>query len=132
MLRAGRRSVVTLLGLVFAVLLSGTVFVERIFSYTGLGLYAFTSATSLDLPAIMGIALVRRDIYIVLNFVVDVLYGLIDPRMRHVSAQALTAPDARRRPPLPATASLPGARSRRCASARSWRSAWRDRLVVWL
>ena len=63
-------------------MLAGSVFVESVYSYTGLGLYAFHGATSLDIPAITGTLLFVATIYIVLNFIVDVLYGLIDPRIR--------------------------------------------------
>jgi peptide/nickel transport system permease protein len=70
------------LGLAFAFVLAGSVFVESIYSYTGLGMYAFRGATTLDIPAITGTMLFIASVYIVLNFVVDVLYGLIDPRIR--------------------------------------------------
>jgi peptide/nickel transport system permease protein len=81
-LRAAAPAVVTVLGLAFAFVLAGSVFVESIYSYTGLGMYAFRGATTLDIPAITGTMLFIASVYIVLNFVVDVLYGLIDPRIR--------------------------------------------------
>jgi peptide/nickel transport system permease protein len=56
--------------------------VENIYSWPGIGQYAFRSATNLDLPAIMGVSLVVAIVYIALNIVVDVLYGTIDPRIR--------------------------------------------------
>ena len=81
-LRAALVPIVTVSGIVFGVLLSGTVFVESIFGFGGLGQYAYLSATSLDLPAIMGITLLAALVYISINFAVDLLYGVIDPRIR--------------------------------------------------
>lgn len=82
LLRPALVSVITVAGLAFANLLSGTVLVEKIFSWRGIGEYAFTSALALDLPAIMGVSLVVAIVYVVINLVVDLLYGVIDPRIR--------------------------------------------------
>ncbi len=46
------------------------------------GQYAYHSATTLDLPAIMGVSLFVAVVYIVVNFFVDILYGVVDPRLR--------------------------------------------------
>jgi peptide/nickel transport system permease protein len=81
-LRGALVPIVTVVGVMFGVLLSGTVFVESIFAFSGLGQYAYLSATALDLPAIMGITFFVALIYIVINFAVDLLYGVIDPRIR--------------------------------------------------
>jgi peptide/nickel transport system permease protein len=81
-LRAALPSVVTVIGLVFANVLTGTVLVETIFAWPGIGQYAYRSAVDLDLPAIMGVSLFVAVVYITINFVVDVLYGVIDPRIR--------------------------------------------------
>ncbi|MEI4279486.1 ABC transporter permease [Klenkia terrae] len=81
-LRPALLSVVTVTGVAFAGLLSGTVLVEQIFGWRGLGAYAYTSALALDLPAIMGVSVVVAVIYILINLVVDLLYGVIDPRLR--------------------------------------------------
>jgi peptide/nickel transport system permease protein len=81
-LRAALVPIVTVTGVMFGVLLSGTVFIESIFAWPGLGQYAYQSATNLDLPAIMGVSVFVASIYIVINFVVDLLYGVIDPRIR--------------------------------------------------
>ena len=72
----------TVAGVMFGILLSGTVFVESIFAWPGIGQYAYRSATNLDLPAIMGVSLFVAVVYITVNFIVDVLYGVIDPRIR--------------------------------------------------
>jgi len=81
-LRAALVPIVTVAGVAFGSLLSGTVLVESIFSWPGVGQYAFRSATNLDLPAIMGVSLFVAVVYITINFLVDVLYGVIDPRIR--------------------------------------------------
>ncbi len=81
-LRPALIGIITVAGVAFGSLLSGTVLVENIYSWPGIGQYAFHSATNLDLPAIMGVSLVVAVIYIGINIVVDVLYGVIDPRMR--------------------------------------------------
>jgi peptide/nickel transport system permease protein len=80
--RGALPSVVTVLGLVFANVLTGAVLVEKIFSWPGIGQYAFQAAVNLDVPAIAGVSLFVAVVYITINFVVDVLYGLIDPRIR--------------------------------------------------
>jgi peptide/nickel transport system permease protein len=81
-LRAALPSVITVLGLVFANVLTGAVLVEQIFSWPGIGQYAYNAAINLDVPAITGVSLFVALVYVVVNFVVDVLYGVIDPRIR--------------------------------------------------
>ncbi|WP_245982099.1 ABC transporter permease [Mycetocola tolaasinivorans] len=81
-LRGALVPIITVLGLAFGSLLSGTVLVEKVYSWHGLGEYSFAAATKLDLPAIMGVGLIVGFVYIGLNFLVDVLYGVIDPRVR--------------------------------------------------
>jgi peptide/nickel transport system permease protein len=62
--------------------MTGAVLVENIFSWPGLGQYAYISSTTLDLPAIAGVSLFIALVYVVVNFIVDVLYGILDPRVR--------------------------------------------------
>lgn len=81
-LRGALVPIITIVGLAFGSLLSGTVLVETVFAWHGIGQYAFTAATKLDLPAVMGVGLVVGIVYIGINFLVDVLYGVIDPRVR--------------------------------------------------
>ncbi|GAA0951174.1 ABC transporter permease [Nonomuraea longicatena] len=81
-LRSALVPIITVAGLAFGSLLSGTVLVEAIFAWPGIGQYAYKSATTLDLPAIMGVGLVVGVVYLVINLIVDVLYGVIDPRVR--------------------------------------------------
>jgi len=82
LLRAGLVQIMTMTGLTFASMLAGTVLIENIFSWPGLGSYAFTSASTLDRPSILGVSLFVAAAYIVVNLVVDLLYGLADPRIR--------------------------------------------------
>jgi peptide/nickel transport system permease protein len=81
-LRAALPSVVTVLGLVFANVLTGAVLVEKIFSWPGVGQYAYQAAVNVDVPAIAGVSLFVATVYVTVNFVVDILYGVIDPRIR--------------------------------------------------
>ena len=73
--------VVTLGGLAYAQLLTGTVLTETIFSWPGLGRYTFQSAEFLDFPAIMGITIVVAVVYVIVNLLVDLSYALLDPRV---------------------------------------------------
>ncbi len=81
-LRAAMVPILTVVGLAFGALLSGTVLVEEIFAWPGLGSYAYQAASHLDLPAVMGVGLFVGLIYLAINLVVDLLYGAIDPRVR--------------------------------------------------
>jgi len=81
-LRAALPSIVTVLGLLFANAMTGSVLIESIFGWPGIGSYAYHSATTLDLPAIAGVSLFVAALYVTINFVVDILYGIIDPRVR--------------------------------------------------
>jgi peptide/nickel transport system permease protein len=73
--------VVTLGGLAYANLLSGAVLTETVFSWPGLGRYTFQSAVSLDFPAIMGITMIVAVVFVLVNFMVDMSYALLDPRV---------------------------------------------------
>jgi peptide/nickel transport system permease protein len=71
---------VTILGLAFAGLLSGAVMTETVFDWPGLGQYLVRAAESLDYPAIQGGTLMIALIYIGVNMMVDILYGVLDPQ----------------------------------------------------
>ena len=75
--------VLTVIGLGFGNLLGGTVLVEMIFAWPGIGQYAFQSAHSLDFPSIVGVSLLIAVNYVVINLAIDIIYGLIDPRVRY-------------------------------------------------
>ena len=81
-LRAALVPILTVVGLSFGSLLSGSVLTEAVFAWHGLGQYAYQSATRLDLQAVMGVGLVVGITYIGINFAVDVLTALVDPRVR--------------------------------------------------
>jgi peptide/nickel transport system permease protein len=74
--------ILTIIGVIFGSLLSGAVLTETIFNWPGIGRYATTSVTTLDYPAVMGVALVAAVIYPLVNTLVDIGYTLIDPRVR--------------------------------------------------
>ena len=80
--------ILTVVGLAFGNLLSGAVLTETIFAWPGLGRYAFQSATNLDFPAIVGVALVVALMYILVNLAVDVMQAVVDPRQRNARAKA--------------------------------------------
>ena len=75
--------VITVAGMGFCNLLGGMVFVEKIFAWPGIGQYAYLSATTLDFPAICGVSLLIALNYVVVNLIIDILYGIIDPRIRY-------------------------------------------------
>jgi len=81
-LRAGLTPIVTAAGLDLAYLLGGTIITENIFSLPGLGSLAVGSVLSSDLPVITGLTLLTAAIIIFANLVVDLLYAVIDPRVR--------------------------------------------------
>jgi len=72
----------TLLGMSFGRLLAGTVLLETIFAWPGMGRYAAGAIVQVDLPAIVGFTLVAAIVMILSNLVVDILYCIIDPRVR--------------------------------------------------
>jgi peptide/nickel transport system permease protein len=83
-LRAGLTPIVTAAGLDLAGLLGGALFTEQIYNLPGLGNLAVDSVVDSDLPLIVGITLVTATFIIVANLIVDLLYAVIDPRVRLV------------------------------------------------
>lgn len=74
--------VLTMVGMQAGGMIGGTVLIEKIFSWPGLGSYALESILSMDLLVIAGITMVMAIIYILINLVVDISYVLIDSRVR--------------------------------------------------
>lgn len=74
---------VTLTGVQVTFLLGGTVLVERIFSYPGIGNMAIGAVIERDLPLIQGLILTFAVLFILINLAVDMTYALLDPRLRH-------------------------------------------------
>jgi peptide/nickel transport system permease protein len=81
-LRAALTSVVTQLGIDIGVLLGGAVVTENIFGLPGLGQLAIQSVTQQDLPVIIGIVMLAAAFVVACNFAVDMLYAVLDPRVR--------------------------------------------------
>ncbi|MEJ7838086.1 MAG: ABC transporter permease, partial [Thermomicrobiales bacterium] len=75
--------VITIIGLQFGGLLGGAVIIESVFSRPGLGRYTITAIESRDFPQIQGIVLFTAAIYVFVNLAVDLLYAVIDPRVRY-------------------------------------------------
>lgn len=76
-------STVTMIGLQFGWQMAGSVLIETVYDWPGVGLYAMKSAMSLDFQPIMGIALIYGLIFALVNILVDVTYGFLDPRIRY-------------------------------------------------
>lgn len=73
---------VTYLGLQFGGLLGGIVVVERVFNWPGLGTLAFDAVANRDYPVLQGVIVVLSLMIVLVNLLVDIAYGLIDPRIR--------------------------------------------------
>jgi peptide/nickel transport system permease protein len=74
--------VITTLGMVFSFLLGANVLVETVFAWPGIGLYAVNALITSDYAPVQGFVLTMAVLYIALNLVIDILYGLVDPRVR--------------------------------------------------
>jgi peptide/nickel transport system permease protein len=81
-LRAAIVPVVTIFGLDFAYLLAGTVFTEYVFNIQGIGLTAISAIFQKDLPIISATVLIAATFVVTMNLIVDVIYSVIDPRVR--------------------------------------------------
>lgn len=73
----------TVIGLYFGWLLGGTVLVETVFDWPGLGLYATKAIISQDMMPVIGVALVIGLLFVIANLVIDLLYGVINPKVRY-------------------------------------------------
>ena len=74
--------VVTTLGMVFSFLLGANVLVEKVFAWPGIGSYAVEALIASDFAPVQGFVLTMAVMYVALNLLIDILYGLIDPRVR--------------------------------------------------
>ncbi len=74
--------VITLASLLFVGLLSGVVITETVFNYPGVGRWGVTASQQLDIPAVTGFALIFSGLLVLSNLSADVLYALVDPRIR--------------------------------------------------
>lgn len=75
--------VVTIIGLQFGSLLTGAIITEQIFSWPGLGRLLITSISTRDYPQVQASILVIALTYIIINFLTDLVYGFIDPRIKY-------------------------------------------------
>ncbi|MFC3612643.1 ABC transporter permease [Lutimaribacter marinistellae] len=82
-LRNAALPTLTLVGVQFTFLIGGTVIVERLFAYEGLGNMAIDAVINRDLPLIQGIVLLFAALFIAINLIVDLSYTLLNPRLRH-------------------------------------------------
>lgn len=81
-LRNALLPIVSVIGLRFGVLLAGAVLTESIFAWPGLGQLVITAVSQRDLPLIQGLLLTFAFMFAVVNLIVDLIYGLVDPRIR--------------------------------------------------
>ncbi|WP_314650352.1 ABC transporter permease [uncultured Microbacterium sp.] len=113
----------TMLGFSFGALLGGAAITETLFSRPGLGRLLVDSVAAQDIPVVIGVVLVATAVFILVNTLVDLSYGLVDPRVREaervptagdvVAAGIAGEPDA----PADASASAPGAAPARASAA---------------
>jgi peptide/nickel transport system permease protein len=75
--------IVTLLGLSFGTIVSGAVITESVFNFPGMGLLAIVAAFNDDIPTLLGVTFVVTVATVVGNLLADVLYAIVDPRIRY-------------------------------------------------
>ncbi|GAA3769095.1 ABC transporter permease [Microbacterium kribbense] len=78
----------TMVGLTTSLLVGGSVVVESIFGVPGIGLLLIQSITSRDVPIVLGVVVFVATSVVIVNLVIDMLYGVVDPRIRHDHADA--------------------------------------------
>lgn len=72
----------TVAGVLVATVFGGSVLVETVFSRNGLGLMAATAVSNKDIPVVQGVVLVAAAVFVIMSLVIDVLYPVVDPRIR--------------------------------------------------
>ncbi|SIS13161.1 peptide/nickel transport system permease protein [Peribacillus simplex] len=75
--------VITLIGLQFGFLLAGAVVIENVFALPGLGSFSIEAITKRDLPTVQGLVLFMAFLFIITNLIVDLVYSLVDPRIKY-------------------------------------------------
>jgi peptide/nickel transport system permease protein len=105
-LRNALLPIVTMLGMDVGIAFGGAVFVERAFGLPGIGPLLFRSLATRDLPVILGIVVVVTTAILLFNLIVDLLYPLVDPRVRHGSGLGMRVPRRSRRAAQPERAPL--------------------------
>jgi peptide/nickel transport system permease protein len=74
--------VITTLGMVFSFLLGANVLVEKVFAWPGIGSYAIEALIASDYAPVQGFVLTMALLYVLLNLAIDLVYGVVDPRVR--------------------------------------------------
>ena len=82
-LRAALTPIITIFGMDLGALLGGAVLTETTFSLPGLGQFTILAINSQDLPEILGVTMLAAFFIVIANLVVDILYAVVDPRVRH-------------------------------------------------
>ena len=85
-LRNSLLPVITALGMTFAIILGGSVVIERVYAYPGIGSYLIGAVKSTDVPIVMGCIIVLALLVGVVNLLTDLLYAVVDPRVKYGSA----------------------------------------------
>jgi peptide/nickel transport system permease protein len=81
--RAAITPIITILGLDIGILLGGSILTETVFNIPGIGRYAYEGIINSDLPVIQGTVLFGAFFIVMANLVVDIVYALLDPRVRY-------------------------------------------------
>ena len=113
-LRNAMIPVVTVMGMQFAELLAGTIVVENVFYLPGLGRLIFQAIGNRDLIVVRNCVMLLAAMVVIVNFVVDVLYAVIDPRIK--ASRHMNAPG---RPERSCAARCPASGAARCSTAAS-------------
>jgi len=82
-LRNAMLPTITVIGLQVGLLMGGAIITETIFSWPGIGLYAYNSISARDYASIQGVVLYGALLFVLINLVVDILYAILDPRVRY-------------------------------------------------
>ena len=82
-LRNAMLPTITVIGLQVGLLMGGAIITETIFSWPGIGLYAYNSISGRDYASIQGVVLYGAALFVLINLVVDILYAVLDPRVRY-------------------------------------------------
>ena len=82
-LRNASRPVLTVLGLYLGTMLAGAVMTEVVFAWPGMGLMTFSAIVQRDYPVVLAVFIVSGAAVVVTNLVIDLLYAVLDPRIRY-------------------------------------------------
>ena len=82
-LRNALLPIITIFGMQIPMLFSGSVVIEQVFSWPGLGLLTMSSILNRDYPLIMGVSLLSAVVVLIANLVTDILYAIVDPTIQY-------------------------------------------------